>query len=62
MRLKKLTNSACVTEADKWVVLGRIASLLPEADIELQYVGNQQIVSSLFPHGSFKPWGVAALP
>ncbi len=62
VRLKKLTNSACVTEADKWVVLGRIASLLPEADIELQYVGNQPIVSRQFADGSFRPWGVHAFP
>ena len=59
---RKYNKTSPVVEDDKWEALTRIASLLPESDIELQHVGGHAVVSRRLSDGSLQPWGVAPLP
>jgi hypothetical protein len=59
--LRKYNTTTPRVEDDKWEALTRIASLLPESDIELQHVGGHAVVSRRLSDGSLQPWGVAPL-
>ena len=59
--LRRFSRATPVVEDDKWEALARIASLLPESDIELQHVGGHAVVSRRLSDGSLQPWGVAPL-
>ena len=59
--LRRFNKTTPVVEDDKWEALTRIASLLPESDIELQHVGGHAVVSRRLSDGSLQPWGVAPL-
>ena len=60
--LRKYNKTTPKVEDDTWDALARIASLLPESDIELQHVGGHAVVSRRLSDGSLQPWGVAPLP
>ncbi len=59
---RKIGQTMPMVEDDKWEALARIASLLPESDIELQHAGGHAVVSRRLSDGVLQPWGVAPLP